>query len=122
MNAAIKCICLLVGLSLLALPVKVFAHHGLANYDTREVIKIHGQVVDYRLRDPHSLLFVEVTNDDGSRTLWTIQGGSASGLARSGISRQKLASHPKVIVHAYGSRNNQCREQCEAAGLDFIFE
>jgi len=100
----------------------LFAHHGLEEYDTRTVVKIHGQVVGYKLQDPHSLLFVKAKNIDGSVTHWTIEGGSAAGIARAGLSKVKLDQHPQVIVHAYTGRNNVCTAECKASGLDFIFE
>jgi hypothetical protein len=98
------------------------AHHGLDEYDTRTVIQLKGQVVGFKLQDPHSLLYVDVTNADGSITHWAVEGGAASGIAKSGVTKTKLSSNPRIIVHAYGSRNNTCKQDCNASGLDFIFE
>lgn len=117
-----KTIPTLVSIFALVLSASIYAHHGLDAYDTRQTITLHGQVVGYKLQDPHSLLFVDVTNADGSITHWTVEGGSGSGIAKSGISRKKLDNHPKVIVHGYAGRNNTCQQDCIASGLDFIFE
>lgn len=122
MTKLLRTVELFIPVACLLFTQSLYAHHSLEDYDTRTVIKIQGQVVGFKLQDPHSLLFVDAVNSDGSVTHWTIEGGSASGIARSGISRQKLSSHPNVIVHAYGSRNNVCHDNCKASGLDFIFE
>ena len=98
------------------------AHHGLAEYDTSAPIELRGKVIDFTLMDPHSLLVVAVTNADGTTTTWTIEGGRAHGIIAAGLSKEKLASQPNVIVQAYRKTGIECAETCFANGRHFAFE
>ena len=98
------------------------AHHGLAMYDTSRVVELKGKVVGFELMDPHSLLYVDVENADGSTTPWVIEGGTAHGIIGSGVTREMLASGPMVVVRAYRSADKRCLPRCRANGQDFSFE
>lgn len=98
------------------------AHHGLELFDTSQLIEIEGRVTGFRLMDPHSLLFVEMQNPDGTVTTWEIEGGSGSGIVRSGLTQEFLNSEPLVRVEAYQSRDGTCAPNCRASGRDFDFD
>ena len=48
------------------------AHHGVDEYDIDAPVKLVGKVVGTELMDPHSLLYVNVKNEDGTVTPWLI--------------------------------------------------
>ncbi|HBN13953.1 MAG: hypothetical protein CMQ46_03105 [Gammaproteobacteria bacterium] len=98
------------------------AHHGLDNFDQSTLLTLQGKVVGFELRDPHSVLFVEVANADGSVTAWAIEGGAARGIVEAGLSREFLASGPMVTVTAFPSLDTRCEPWCRAAGRNFDFE
>lgn len=100
----------------------VFAHHGLTGFDTSHLIAIEGKVIEYRLRDPHSLLVVEGMNADGTLAVWEIEGGAGSGIVKAGLSREFLDSQPAVRVSAYQSSDGICGPRCKASGQDFNFD
>ncbi len=97
------------------------AHHGLELFNTSQLIEIEGKVTGFRLADPHSLLFVEVQNLDGTVTTWEIEGGSGSGIVRSGLTQEYLNSEPSVRVELYQSRDGMCAPNCKASGREFDF-
>src|SRR5262245_26796869 len=62
------------------------AHHSFAMFD-RTIEKIAtGTVVRWTFNNPHSWLYVNVKNKDGSETLWSFEGSSSTQLLQRGIS------------------------------------
>ena len=100
----------------------VTAHHGLDGYDTETAIALNGTVVGFELMDPHSLLFVDVDNQDGTVISWAVEGGAASGIISSGLTREFLASEPTVNVVVYQSKDRLCTPRCRASGREFSFQ
>ncbi|MDH7943373.1 DUF6152 family protein [Pseudohongiella sp. SYSU M77423] len=112
----------MVFLLMILTPLSATAHHGLGSYDQSNVLTLKGKVVGFELRDPHSLLFVEVANPDGSATVWAIEGGAARGIVETGLSREFLSGGPMVTVTALPSVDSRCEPLCRAAGQNFDFE
>ena len=102
--------------------VSAVAHHQLHEFDTTTFIEIEGRVVDFKLMDPHSILIVDVVNHDNTITQWSVEGGSAHGIARAGLTTEFLRTKPFVVITAYPSRSSACSPSCKAAGRDFKFE
>jgi len=113
-----------VGLTVLFIYSSGFAtaHHGLNNYDQTSPVLIAGRVVDFELMDPHSVLKVEVTNEDGTTTIWSVEGGSAHGIAATGLTKEFLSGQPGVSIKAYPHKVIKCSETCSASGFDFDFD
>ncbi len=64
------------------------AHHSLAGvYDMSKETEIKGKLTEIRFVNPHGSLKIEVQNPDGTKTEWTFTTGSATTLARRGISK-----------------------------------
>ncbi len=101
---------------------RLTAHHGLDEFDTTVVIELKGTVVGFELIDPHSLLYVDVQNQDGTTTAWVIEGGAAHGVVSAGLTKESLTLRPTVIVRGYQSKDKQCTPHCKANGRDFVFE
>jgi hypothetical protein len=71
--------------SLLALPQLGAAHHSPAAFKTDVTdFAIRGEIELVEVRNPHSVMQVRVTNDDGSKTLWDIEFSSVNLLLRRG--------------------------------------
>jgi hypothetical protein len=80
---------LIISLTLASLTAQ--AHHSFASTftDERETT-IEGIVTEFSFRNPHILVYVDVTNDDGSVTGWITEGGSATGFRRQGWSTDTI--------------------------------
>ncbi len=98
------------------------AHHGMDEYDIDAPVKLVGKVVGTELMDPHSLLYLNVKNEDGTVTRWVVEGGAAHGIIRAGLTRESLALGPVVTVHGLQSRDRKCEPMCRAVGREFNFE
>ena len=69
-----KALALSVGLCLVLLPAPILAHHGTrVSYDTTTSVTVEGVVTGFRYINPHPALFVDVTDDEGKTTNWTIE-------------------------------------------------
>jgi hypothetical protein len=78
----IVCGCLMVA------GVSLQAHHSLAGvYDMSKETEIKGTLTAIRFVNPHGSLKIAVKNPDGTTTEWTFTTGSATTLARRGISK-----------------------------------
>jgi hypothetical protein len=61
------------------------AHHSFAMFDkTAETVKT-GTIVRWQFNNPHSWLYVNVENADGSTTMWSLEGSSPTALIQRGI-------------------------------------
>jgi hypothetical protein len=65
----------------------LLAHHGVPAFDMSKVVTIKGTVIDYQLINPHMLMRVKVTGDDGNSVEWLVESVSALMLMRMGFTR-----------------------------------
>ena len=61
------------------------AHHSFAMFDREQEIVKTGTVVRWAFNNPHSWLYLNVKNDDGSETLWSFEGSAPPSLIQRGI-------------------------------------
>src|SRR5919109_3979401 len=61
------------------------AHHSFAMFDRSVEKVVTGTVVRWQFNPPHSWLYVNVKNPDGSETLWSFEGSAPPSLLQRGI-------------------------------------
>ena len=91
----------LVGLAILLTfgGAQAFAHHAAtATYIHGKSVTIEGTLKEFAWRNPHSFLKVEVTDDKGEATLWSIEGAAPNVLSQGGMSSNSLRPGDHVIV------------------------
>ena len=59
-----------------------WAHHGGAAYETDKSITVTGAVTKFEFINPHVLIYIAVTNDDGEVVEWSGELTSPNRLAR----------------------------------------
>jgi hypothetical protein len=86
------------------------AHHGIANFDLNKDLEIDGTVARLAFVNPHSWLYVDVTDANGGVTRWQCEMRSATVLRRSGWSEAMFAVGSKVRIVGSPDRNepNTC--------------
>ena len=57
-----------------------YAHHSFAMFDRDTQLVKTGTVVRWAFNNPHSWLYMNVKNPDGSDTLWSFEGSAPTGL------------------------------------------
>jgi hypothetical protein len=101
MLKAIQNILLLMSLSLSC----ALAHHSQAMFDMNKTMTVSGTVSEWHFANPHSWLYVAVADAAGVETIWKLEGGSTSHMARSGWTYKSLKKGDKVVV-VFNPRND----------------
>jgi len=74
------------------------AHHSGAMFEPEKTITIKGVVKEFEYTNPHSWLWVTVTNEDKTTTDWGFEAEGPSTLFRNGIKRSDLKPGDVVTV------------------------
>ena len=84
---------------LLSITSAAIAHHSFqATFQSDEFVTVDGVVKDFRFRNPHVIIYLDVTNDDGTVTNWMAEGSSATGWRRAGWKNDSLKSGDRLRV------------------------
>lgn len=108
MRKAIRLACAVIaGTSVLA-AMPALAHHSFAAaFDENKTMNIQGVVTKVELINPHSWLWVDVTNEDGTITNWGFEGGPPINLFRHGITKDTLPVGSEIKVFAYQAKSGE---------------
>ena len=83
----------------------VSGHHGTAaSYDGTKQVTIAGKVTEFWWRNPHSALFIDVTDDKGEHVNWSIEMSSPGVMLRAGWTRRTFVAGDTVSIVAHPSR------------------
>jgi len=93
-------------LSTLAFIPVTQAHHAFqGEFDVNRPVELRGEVVNIRWINPHSWLYMNVINEDGTVTQWGVEMGTPNTLIRSGITRDSIPIGTVIVVKGYQARN-----------------
>ena len=76
------------------------AHHSTAAFDDTRVVRIEGEVTQFRWTNPHASFKVDGDADEGPDGLWTIEMTAPNVLINQGWKRNSLQIGDKVVVYA----------------------
>lgn len=85
---------------LLAAPF-LFAHHGLARFDTTHIVTMQGTVTSFQWINPHSYVYADITDRHGKQASWKLECGSLGMLSRFGWTPDTVKRGDKVTVHGF---------------------
>jgi len=86
-------------ISMLAIAgVSLSAHHSFAVFNMTAEKTITGVVSKFEWTNPHTFIFVDVTNDKGATETWAIEGMSPNYLGRRGWSKNSVKPGDKITV------------------------
>jgi hypothetical protein len=95
-----------VGLSGAAGTSSAIAHHAFAaEFDADKPIALKGTVTKSRWVNPHSWLYFDVKNADGTVTNWGVEFGTPNALNRAGLNKKDLPVGTEVQIKGYRSKN-----------------
>ena len=84
--------------TVIALTAPLVAHHSAAGIDRTKTLVVAGTVKEFRWTNPHSWIDLDVTDDKGVSTTWSVEMTSPTFLVRAGWKRSTLKAGDKVSV------------------------
>lgn len=84
------------------------AHHAFgAEFDANKPIELHGVVTDLKWTNPHSWLYLDVKNDDGSVTKWAVEFGGPYALLQKGLRKTDFPTGSDVVVNGFLAKSGK---------------
>ena len=97
-----------VGIPISILPL--LAHHAFtAEFDTKKPVKLRGVVARVEMVNPHSWIYIDVKNDDGTTAQWMLEAGSPNVLVRRGFTKGSLPKGTEVIFEGFQAKDGSYR-------------
>jgi hypothetical protein len=97
----------LVSFAMALVPLTAAGHHSFAIYDANNPVTVTGVVREFRWTNPHSWLFVAVTDANGQERVWEIEHGPINMLSRQGWTRTTLVPGDRVAVEIHPAHDGQ---------------
>lgn len=95
----------LLGATLAAAVLPIYAHHSFAaEYDSSKAIRITGVISKVEWTNPHSYLYIDVKDEQGTTT-WTCEGGAPNALSRRGFRKNDIKLGDTVTIDGYGAKD-----------------
>lgn len=82
------------------------AHHNPAShYLIKDLVTVEGVVTEFRLINPHSRIYFDVTTPEGEVQSWFAEGNAAGILKRRGWNKDTLKPGDAISISGYPARN-----------------
>lgn len=98
----------MLGTVLLASTANVTAHHAFsAEFDAAKPVEIKGVVTKAEWVNPHSWVYIDVKEADGTVSNWGFEFGAPFSLKQKGLTKAVLPAGTEVVVNGYLSKNGK---------------
>lgn len=100
--------CVAAMLGLLVFPLAVNAHHAFsAEFDAEQPLEVKGVVTKFELVNPHSWLYLDVKQPDGSVANWGFEFGAPFNLKEKGITKKTLTPNTEVSIQGFRAKSGK---------------
>ncbi len=98
----------LLGGALFMATANVTAHHAFsAEFDAAKPVEVKGVVTKAEWVNPHSWVYVDVKEADGTVSNWGFEFGAPFSLKQKGLTKAVLPAGTEVVVNGYLSKNGK---------------
>ncbi len=94
-----------VAIGLIFVSIPVSAHHGNAEYDEKRPLTMKGTVTEFMWASPHSKIFLNAKDANGSVVHWSIETLSPGKLARAGWTKDAVKPGDQITVTFSPAKN-----------------
>ena len=102
----VKSVVVAAGFGLLLGALPAVAHHSFAaEYDQKKPVKVTGIVRKVEWTNPHSRMYLDVKDANGTVTVWNFEFGSPNHLFRAGWTRNTVKEGDQVTVEGWGAKD-----------------
>ena len=85
---------------------EAYSHHSFAVFfQTDKTIAVTGVVTEFRFSNPHGLIRLDVTTQNGGTESWSAETNSPSILTRRGWTKESIKPGEKVTLEGWPARN-----------------
>src|SRR5712692_1700074 len=82
------------------------AHHAFgAEFDINKPMTLRGAVVEWKLTNPHSWIYIDVKGEDGKMATWMIESAPPNNLFRLGFTKSSLPPGTELIVTCFQAKD-----------------
>ncbi len=93
-------------LTIFGLAQAASAHHAFGGeFDANRPVLLEGKVTSVEWVNPHVWIHIEVTQEDGTKQEWMVEGGSPNTLTRLGVTAASIEIGTEVVVDGYQARD-----------------
>jgi hypothetical protein len=89
------------------MPWAASAHHGGAAFDSGKTVVLKGTVAEWIYSNPHCLLKIDVTGEDGKVVQWIAEGQAPNVIFPAGYRKDSFKAGDQVTVSVEPVKNNQ---------------
>jgi hypothetical protein len=83
-----------------------YAHHSFAGtYREGDLVTIEGTVAEFSIRNPHSYIQVDVTDEEGEVKRWGGEWGGVTQLSQGGVDRFTLKIGDRILIEGAPPRD-----------------
>jgi Family of unknown function (DUF6152) len=91
----------------------VFAHHGTGtSYDQNKTIAVKGRVTEFAWKNPHSALFVDVTDGPFKGKNYAVELNSPGVMIRQGWTKKQFQVGDDVVINVHPSKTGAAVGEC----------
>ena len=101
--------------ALLVTSAPALAHHSHANYDISKWVVIEGIVKQVVFIAPHSIVYLDVQDNDGGTAIWALEATAPAGIFGNGVAREDVRAGDSIKA-----RCHQLRDGANGCLLGFI--
>ncbi|MCY3731569.1 MAG: DUF6152 family protein [Rhodospirillaceae bacterium] len=91
----------LLALYAVALALPVWAHHSHNAYEVTVWSDLEGTVTDVYLMNPHSWIFLDVTDENGETTTWSLEAASPNSILENGVKPEDVRPGDRIKVRIH---------------------
>jgi hypothetical protein len=84
----------------------LYAHHGLAEFDTTHTVKMYGKVTRVEWINPHAFIYADMVDDTGKVQNWKLELGSLGMLTKYGHwTKSTVKRGDKITVQGFKAKD-----------------